>query len=219
VLRGMRDVMPIGVLVVPLAMAFGIAAAQHGLDPWFATFMSLLVCAGASQFAALELWVDPLPIALIMLITLAVNARHLIYGAAIFPWLAPLPPLKRYTVLGIMTDASWAYGMQSQSRYQNDAGILLGSGILLWTIWTLGTLLGALFGAGIGNPGTYGLDVVMVTFFATNLVGLWQGRDDLKPWVAAASGALLAFWLLPPGWHVIVGALAGGMTGVLADEG
>lgn len=218
VLRGMRDIAPIGLLVVPFGLAFGVAATQKGVDPFLATLMSFLVTAGASQFAALDLWIAPLPMALILMITLAINARHLIYGAALYPWLAPLPPLQRYAILAVTTDSSWAYAVAERSRYRDDVGILLGSSIVLWLTWTISTLLGALFGAGIGEPKRFGLDVLMVVFFATTLVGMWRGRDDVKPWLAATLGALLALWLLPNGWHIIVGALCGGVTGVLADD-
>jgi 4-azaleucine resistance transporter AzlC len=215
---GIRDITPIAVLVVPLAIAFGVAATQQGLSPWMAMLMSLLVCAGASQFAALDLWVSPLPVLLILMITLAINARHLIYGAAIYPWLSTLPAGQRYAILSVLTDASWAYAMDGRQRYGHDVGILIGSSLMLWVTWTAATFGGALFGTGIGNPKTFGLDVLMVVFFSSSLMMMWRGRDDLKPWLAATVASLLAMWLLPSGWYIIVGALAGGVTGVLTDD-
>jgi 4-azaleucine resistance transporter AzlC len=219
VLRGMRDMLPVALLIAPMAMAFGVAATQQGLDAWVAILMSFLLNAGASQFAALELWTSPLPVLLIFTVTLAVNARHLVYGASLYPWLAPLPPFARYSVLGITNDASWAYAVQAQGRGATDAGLLLGASALLWVNWTAATILGTFFGAAIEDPRTYGLDVVMLAFFAASLVSLWTGPGDLKPWLAAALGALLALWLLPAGWHVLAGAFAGGVVGALVDDG
>ena len=218
VLRGARDMLPVALLLAPFAMAFGVAAVQQGLEPWLAVAMSASMNAGAAQFAALELWTPPLPALLILTVTLTVNARHLVYGAALYPWLASLPPAARYGVLGITNDASWAYAVQARGKHGDDAGLLLGASILLWINWTLATLVGAMLGSGLDDPKAYGLDVVMVVFFASTLVGLWGGRDDLKPWLAAAAGALLALWLLPAGWHILAGAFAGGLTGLLVDD-
>lgn len=219
VLRGMRDMLPVALMIAPMAMAFGVAAEQQGVDAWIAVLMSFLLNAGASQFAALELWSPPLPVLLILTVTLAVNARHLVYGASLYPWLAPLHPLVRYSVLGVTNDASWAYAAQAQGRGATDAGLLLGASALLWVNWTLSTMAGIFFGTAIDDPRTYGLDVVMLAFFAASLVSLWSGPGDLKPWLAAAAGALLGLWLLPAGWYILVGAFAGGVVGALCDDG
>jgi len=218
-LRGMRDMLPVALMIAPMAMAFGVAAQQQGVEAWVAILMSFLLNAGASQFAALELWSSPLPVLLILTVTLTVNARHLVYGAALYPWLAPLPPLARYSILGVTNDASWAYATQAQGRGATDAGLLLGASALLWVNWTLSTIAGIFFGAAIDDPRTYGLDVVMLAFFAASLVSLWSGPGDLKPWLAAAAGALLGLWLLPAGWYILVGAFAGGVVGALCDDG
>ena len=50
-------------------------------------FMSVAIYAGASQFAALDLWYAPLPLATLALTVLAVNARHILLGASLAPWL------------------------------------------------------------------------------------------------------------------------------------
>ena len=55
----------------------------------------MLVFAGASQFLALELWGDPLPLAALVLGVLVINLRHLLMGPALLPWLAQDPPGRR----------------------------------------------------------------------------------------------------------------------------
>jgi 4-azaleucine resistance transporter AzlC len=219
VIAGARLLAPLAVFVVPFGLAFGLAATQKGIDPWIAILMSGIVFAGASQFAALDLWAHPLPVAAILITTGIVNARHLLYGAALYPWLAPVPRGPRYAMLAVMTDLAWSATMQASAKGERDAGILLGGGVLLWIVWILSTAVGAFLAAGIGDPKRYGLDVVMVAFFAASLAGLWRGRSDVAPWIAASAAALAGLWLLPTGWHVIVGALAGGLVGVVTDDG
>ena len=215
---GVRLLAPLAIFVVPFGLAFGLAATEKGLAPWVAIVMSTLVFAGASQFAVLDLWVHPLPVAAILITTGIVNARHLLYGAALYPWLRPVPPLQRLPLRAVMTDLAWANSMQAAERGERDAGILLGGGLLLWIVWIGSTAAGALLATGIGDPKRYGLDVVMVAFFAAAAVGQWRGRGDIVPWSAAAVAALAGLWLLPTGWYVIFGALVGGVVGVLRDD-
>jgi len=60
----------------------------------------------------------------------------------------------------------------------------------------------------------FGFDAVMVAYFTAVIVGWWKGRSDLFPFITAAAVAVAGTYFLPPGWHIIAGALAGGMVGV-----
>lgn len=217
VLRGMREMLPFAFFALPFGLAFGAAATERGLAPELATVMSLLVFAGAAQFAALELWVAPLPLGALALVVLAVNARHLLLGAALAPWLLPVPPGQRHLVLAFLSDANWAHSRKAFQRGARDAGLLLGGGLVMWAFWVGGTAAGGLLGGGLGDMKRLGLDLLMPAFFMTMLVGQWQGRADLPPWAVAGAVALVGVWLLPPGWHVVAGGLAGGLAGLLLE--
>ena len=93
----MRKIAPLMLAMVPYGMAFGVAALQNGLDPLSILLLSGLVFAGSSQFAALDLWTEPLALLPIWLTTLAINARHLLYGAALYPWLRSITKAHRST--------------------------------------------------------------------------------------------------------------------------
>ncbi len=221
VVAGALATMPLSVSFVPFGIAFGIAAVEKGLDPTTATIWSALVCGGASQFAALDLWTMPLPVALVVLTVLVVNSRHLLYGAVLYHRLAAMPRTVRYPLLGVMTDSCFAYALQlghtKPGERRDEMGLLLGGGGFVYLSWIASTWMGATLGQLIGNTKTYALDVVMVSYFSAVLTGMWQSRSDLAPWIAAGVGTMIGLWLLPPGWHVIVGALAGGIVGCLAD--
>jgi 4-azaleucine resistance transporter AzlC len=212
-LTGIRDMAGLALFVLPFGLAFGAAAIERGLSATTSLLMSGIVFAGAAQFAALEFWAAPLPLVPLLLAVFAVNARHILLGASLYPWLAAQPPLRRYGALLLMTDANWAYATSALAREQRDLGLLVGSGVALWAAWLLGTALGVIFGTSMGDLGRFGFDVLMVAYFTAVVVGMWKGRADLLPWLAAAVGAALAWRWLPPGWHVLVGALAGGLVG------
>ena len=92
---GFKQLVPLSIFVIAFGAAFGLAAVQTGLDNPSALLMSTLVFAGASQFAALELWGVHIPIVPLALTVFAINARHLLMGASLYPWLRHLSPARR----------------------------------------------------------------------------------------------------------------------------
>lgn len=215
---GFKTFLPISAFVVLFGLAFGLAATQTGLSNGTSLAMSALVFAGASQFAALDLWGTHIPLVPLALTVFAINARHLLMGATLYPWLRNLSPAKRYGVMLVASDANWAMSMQAFSRGEPGLGLLLGGGLALWTSWLLGTWLGIYFGSAIDDPVSFGLDMVMGCFLLAMVVGGQKNLRILIIWTVAGGASLLAYWYLPSNSHVVVGALAGGVLGALWME-
>lgn len=215
---GFRALVPLSVFVTLFGAAFGLAAMQTGLEGSVVVAMSTLVFAGASQFAALELWGPQVPLFTLMITVFAINARHLLMGATLYPWLSQLPPAKRYGVMLIASDANWAMSMQAFNRGQPGIGLLLGGGLALWTFWIAGTWLGVYFSGAIQEPRSLGLDMVMGCFLLAMVVGGEKNLRLLMIWIVAACASLLAYRYLPENSHVVVGALAGGLAGTVWTE-
>lgn len=213
-IEGFRRMAPLSLFVIVFGLAFGVAALQQGLSGLEALLMSGLVFAGAAQFATLDLWGETIPLVPLVAITLAINARHLLMGAAFYPHLRELPSGRRYASLILLSDANWAMAMSGGTTAAR-LGILVGGGLALWSTWMIGTGLGVAFGSGIGEPERFGLDAIMGCFLLAMLVGDKRDLGVLLPWGAAAIAALAAMAWLPPNAHVIVGALAGGLVGLL----
>lgn len=211
---GFRRMAPLSLFVIVFGLAFGVAALQQGLSAAETLLMSGLVFAGAAQFATLELWGDTIPLLPLVAITLAINARHLLMGAAFYPHLRDLSSRRRYASLILLSDANWAMAMTGGTSAAR-LGILVGGGLALWSTWMIGTGLGVAFGSGISEPERFGLDAIMGCFLLAMLVGDKRDLGVLLPWGAAALAALAAMAWLPPHAHVIVGALAGGVVGLL----
>jgi predicted branched-subunit amino acid permease len=216
--RGAVEIAPIALFVLPFGIAFGAAASAKAIPPEIAVLMSAFVNAGASQFAVLDLWLAPLPLGMLAVTVLAVNARHILLGATLAPWLLQLPLARRLLALSVLSDANFAQSLAAHERGETDAGVLLGGGLAMWVPWVLGTTVGAFGGALLGDLSRFGFDAVMATYFAAILCGRWQGRRDLVPWATAAVVAVVAANLLAPGWHIIAGALAGGVAGALTHR-
>lgn len=215
---GAKRIAPVAVFVMPFGLAFGAAATQTGMGANQATLMSAVVWAGASQFVALDFWTAPIALLPLLLAVFAVNTRHLLLGAALYPWMRPLPGWQRYASAALISDANWAMSMAAYEKGERDLGILVGSGLVMWLAWVIGTLAGAGLGTALAAPERLGLDALMLTFFACVLVDMGQREEIARPWGAAALAALAAVWLLPPNWHILAGGIAGGLVGAVADD-
>lgn len=215
---GFIKLVPISLFVVVFGAAFGLAATQAGLSDAVIVGMSALVFAGAAQFAALELWGAHVPLVTLVITVFAINARHLLMGATLYPWLQRLPRAKRYGVMMVVSDANWALSMQAFGNRQPGMGLVLGGGIALWVAWVIGTWLGVLFGGAIQDPKALGLDMVMGCFLLAMVVGGDKNLRLLLIWIVAAGASLLAYRYLPENSHVVVGAVAGGIAGTVWTE-
>ncbi|WP_256583966.1 AzlC family ABC transporter permease [Pseudomonas sp. SDI] len=215
---GFKQLLPISMFVIVFGVAFGLAAAQTGLDGASILLMSSLVFAGASQFAALDLWGQQVPLVPLVVTVFAINARHLLMGATLYPWLRELPLAKRYGVMLVVSDANWAMSMQAFNSGKSGLGLLLGGGLALWSTWALGSWLGLYFGSAIHDPVSLGLDMVMGCFLLAMVVGGQKNLRMLVIWTVAALSSLLAYLYLPDNSHVVAGALAGGVLGAVWME-
>ena len=93
--RLLLDTFGIGVSVAAFGLVFGLAARSAGFSPIEAVASSVLVFAGASQFAAAGYIAAGLPWAPIVVLTFFLNARHILYSASLAPRLRRLPLAER----------------------------------------------------------------------------------------------------------------------------
>jgi predicted branched-subunit amino acid permease len=202
------------------AAAFGAAAVQKGLTLAQTMSVSAFVFAGASQMVALELWREawsPATLLAIVAVTGVVNARMILMGAALQPWLSTEPAARTALNLFFLTDANWLIGVRYHAQGGRDVGVLLGAGIALWIVWVIATLPGYLAGTLVDDPRRFGLDLVMPVFFAALLVPLWKGLRPARPWVVAGAVAVVVHAAVPGYAFIIAGALAGAATGALVE--
>ena len=85
--QGFRAGAPFVLVVAPFGLLFGVVAAEAGLDIVQTMAMTVLVIAGASQFAAVQLLSDNAPTIVAILTGLAVNMRMAMYSASLTPHL------------------------------------------------------------------------------------------------------------------------------------
>jgi predicted branched-subunit amino acid permease len=207
--------------IVVFAVAFGAAASAKGLTLFETLLMSAVVYAGVSQLVAMELWRPEWSfgaIAGVAFVTMTVNARLILQGAALQPWLARYRKRQNALTLMVLTDANWLIGMRYHAEGGRDASVVLGAGLSLWIFWVGFTVPGYLLGAMVADPKRYGIDMVMPIFFAAMIVPLWRGPRAARPWLVAGIAALVAARLIDGYAFIVIGAVSGALAGALLDD-
>lgn len=212
--QGALRTLPVALSVFAYGMVYGLLTRQAGLSMMESILSSGLVFAGSAQFVALDMWTHPLPITALIFTTFIVNLRHVLMSASLAPWMRGLPPRTTLPLLFLLVDESWAMTYGAVQRDKADIGFLLGSGLLLWAAWMGATITGRLAGAAIPDPEAFGLDFAFTAVFLSLLAGLWKGKGDIPPWLAAAVTALAVHHFLPGKWYIVAGGLAGSLTGL-----
>jgi len=211
--RGILQLAPVAVFFIPFGLAFGVAATTKGMPALQSITLSVLVFSGSVQFSALDLWREVIAYGSLALVVMAVNARHVVMGAALSPWVNALPLAQRLPTLALLNDANFAVCQGAFQAGERDLGLLLGSGLVLWSGWVVGAVAGTLAGTSVGNPVALGFDVVMLCFLAAMVTGQLTRRLRLVPVVVGAAVSVLAMPYLPLGWNVIAGAFVGAAAG------
>ncbi|MBB3019120.1 putative branched-subunit amino acid permease [Microvirga lupini] len=218
--HGARAALPAFPGFIMFALAFGTAAAQKGLSLGETLGLSAFVYAGASQMVGLEIWQQvwtPATILTIMTVTAVVNARMILLGATLQPWLKDEPLARTALNLFLITEAGWLIGTRYHTQGGRDVGVLLGCGLILWLVWLVATFAGFFAGALVPEPQRFGLDLVMPIFFGVMLVPLWKGARPALPWLVAGLVSLIVHALVPGYLFIIAGALAGVVVGMLIE--
>lgn len=216
---GARQTIPLIVGAIPFGIIFGTLAQTSGLSFGAAAAMSALVFAGSSQFIALGLLATGSPVGVIVLTTLVVNLRHLLYAVGLVPYLQGLNQRWKVALGFWLTDETFMVAIQ---RYQQPDPspykhwFQLGSALAMYGNWQLCTWLGLTLGQTMPNAANWGLDFAMVATFIGMTIPYLKTRPMVATVLVAGLTALLAR-SLPHQLGLMVAAIAGIVTGVLVE--
>lgn len=213
---GLRDALPILIGIVPYAMIVGVAAVGVGIGVADATGMSLVVFAGASQLAALDLIDRSTPIAVIVLTTFMINLRFAMYSAAIATELKHVSGPVRALLGFVLTDQGFALMTVRFQEHPDTPRRDYALGVLLpfYVVWVSCAAIGAILGAAV--PPSWQLDFFLPLTFLALLFPTIRNRPG---WLAALIGGVLALALrgLPYNVGLVIAALAGVGAGAWFD--
>ena len=213
----LRDIAPVAVAAVPIGLLFGAIAVAKGLSPLEATLMSALVFAGGAQFAAIETWAYPVPVAALTFATLLINARHVLMGASLGPKFRAAG-WQKWLGFYFLTDESWALAERRALDRPVTAAYWFAMAGTLPFAWVGSSAAGAALGSFMGDPGRLGADFAFTALFIGLIAGFGTSRVTLVTIAVSASVAALTYVTLGTPWHVAAGALCGIAAAYLAAE-
>jgi predicted branched-subunit amino acid permease len=210
----------LGIIVSAAGFGFvyGLTARTAGhFSPIEAMAMSLIAFGGAAQFAAIGYVASGLAWPAIALLTFLLNARHVLYSAALAPWFRGRSVAERALAAHLLTDESFALASAHFRRLGRFDAIGYWYPAIVTTLipWNLATFAGVTLGDAIVEPSRFGIDVIFPAAMAGLAVGLISGRRELVAALAGAAIGVVASLLVSPTIGIIAGGVLGPLIGLL----
>ena len=105
--KSLRLTLPVFFGYIAIGIPFGLMITQAGYPWYLAPIMSIIMYAGAGQYAAVGLFASGASLPAIALTTLAVNIRHIVYGLSLSEKFAGTGTYKPYLIFAL-TDETYA---------------------------------------------------------------------------------------------------------------
>jgi predicted branched-subunit amino acid permease len=186
-----------------------------GIEPLAAMAMSLAVFAGASMVASAQLLASGSPALLVVLATLFINLRFMMYSASLRQHFAHAPLRMRLLAAYLTADNAYGLLLGKEGDEPDKLGYFLGAGALIWTAWQAAVAIGILAGAGL--PASWRLEFAAPLAFVAMSMPLLRDRAMLGAALAAGIAVVLASGL-PLRTGVLVAALTGIAAGLLLER-
>jgi len=217
--HGFRDGAPFILMAFPFALLFGVIGTESGLAVSQTIAFSMLVIAGAAQFAALQLMLEDAAIGFVVLGGVVVNLRMLMYSASLVPYIGAAPFWQRALIAYFNFDQTY---VASISKYEAEPNLsvaartayFFGVASPIVPVWIGSSVVGALVGSAI--PEEYGLDFIVPIMFLAMVGPLLKTLAHIAAAVTSVVVALLLVGL-PSGTGLLVAALCAMVAGVVVE--
>ncbi len=187
-------------------LSFGAISVASGVAPLQAQALSLLMFTGASQFALVGVLGAGGGVVAAVLTAWLLGARNGLYALSMAPVLR-VSGVRRLAAAQLTIDESTAMALAHPAPRSAARRAFWSTGLAVFVLWNLGTLVGALGAAAIDDPATLGLDAAIPAGF---IALLWPRLVDRTMWAVAVSAAVVALALTPvlsPGIPVLCAGL------------
>ena len=217
-MSGVKAILPILLGVVPFGITYGVLGLGADLTATATIGMSSIVFAGSAQVVAVQLFDVAAPAFVILLTTLMVNMRHVLYSASIAPRIRHLNTAWKLVLGYLLTDEAYAVVIV---HYNQDTAMpkkhwfFLGAGLIMWSAWQISTMTGVFLGAVI--PKDLPLDFTITLTFIALVVPMLRDRSTFI--VALVAGVIAVCVIgLPFKLNLILAALAAVSIGLAFDQ-
>ncbi len=205
--------MGIGVASGAYAISFGAISAAAGLSVLQTSALSVLMFTGASQFAMVgvigaggSVWAGAAAATLL-------GSRNALYGLRLSSMLNA-GGWRRLPAAHFVIDETTAMAIARDDPRMSRFAFWT-TGLALFTLWNLGTLLGALATHVVSNPKLFGLDAAPPAAFLALLAPRLRAREPLAIALVAGVVAIAILPFVPAGVPLLVVALLVSVLGWL----
>lgn len=212
----LRDGVLVGVATGAYGVSFGAVSVAAGLSVTQTCALSLLTFTGASQFALVGVIAAGGAPLFGMATGLLLGSRNTLYGIKVAPMLG-WRGVRRAAAAQLLIDESTAMTITRTRREHARAGFLA-TGLSVFALWNLATLLGAVAGTALGDPRRYGLDAAVGAAFLGLLWPRLDARTNRLAAVLAVAVALALVPLTPAGVPVLAAAVVAVGLGILGRD-
>jgi len=213
----MRDALGIGIASGAYAISFGAISTAAGLSLLQTCALSVLMFTGASQFALVSVvgaggsvWAGAAAAALL-------GSRNALYGLRLSSLLR-VSGLRRIVASHFVIDETTAMAIARDDPALGRFAFW-STGLALFTLWNLGTLIGALATHALSNPKVFGLDAAPPAAFLALLAPRLRAREPLAIAIAAAALAIAVLPFVAAGVPLLVVAVAVAIYGMVWRRG
>jgi len=197
----------IGLTTGAYGVSFGALSVTSGLSVWQTMALSALMFTGASQFALVSVLAGGGSAVAAVAGSALLGLRNLFYGLRMRQILQPSPALS-VPAAQLTIDESTAMALAHYDRPEPRPALAFWStGLSVFVLWNLGSLIGALGASSIGDPERWGLDAAVPAAF---LALLWPQISSRRLLGVAVVSAVIGVALTPvlsPGLPVLCAAL------------
>ena len=210
----LRAAIGIGLYAAAFGASFGAVAVGSGITLAQAMVLSLVMFSGASQFAFVGVATAAGSPFVAVPAALLLGVRNAFYGVPMSKLLQPRGLARLWTSHFVIDETTAMAIGQATPRAKRYA--FWTTGLILFVLWQLGTLVGALVGTAI-DPASFGLDAAAPAVY---LALMWPAlKQAANRWVAliGAGIAVALIPLAPTGVPVIAAAGVAAIAGLVAN--
>jgi predicted branched-subunit amino acid permease len=207
-----RDALGIGIASGAYALSFGAIATTAGLSLIQTVSLSVLMFTGASQFALVgvlggggSIWAGAATAALL-------GSRNALYGLRL-SGLLNVRGVRRFAAAHFVIDETTAMAIAREDEHEARFAFWA-TGIAIFTLWNLGTIIGALATHALSNPKVLGLDAAPPAAFLALLAPRLRSREPIAIGLAAGAVALVVLPFVPAGIPLLIVAALVALLGL-----
>jgi predicted branched-subunit amino acid permease len=212
----LRQCLSVGVATGAYGFSFGALSVAAGIDLWQTIALSALLFSGGSQFAVVGIIAAGGSGAAAVATSTLLGLRNGLYGLQVSRLLG-VSGLRRVAAAQLTIDESTAVAVAQPERSAARLGFWA-TGLTVFALWNLTTIVGALVGDALGDPKQFGLDAAAPAAFCALLWPRLKSADTRAVAAVAAVIALVVAPHAPAGIPVLVAALAAIVAGLLPSR-